>query len=940
MTALDAHATSLTDPWRDGNPAMSFQAVPRVSGDAGPARHAAAGRRLVVHVGTLKTGSTTLQQALARLAPELARRGIHVPMAGRGAADRARHGELRLAPAAAGRWSPGDAWGQLAAEIRASGARRFVVSDEWFASAPDVGTAGAFAALAASCDLDVDVVGYVRPQCQYLESRYAQMVASNGERLPFDLFCAAAFVRTRARRHGWLNYRRAFAPWRAAFGDRVAVVPVEPSRLPAGVAGHFLGLLGAGDLAGRAGVRANARPGAKETEIRRLAAAALARDGVAGGRDRLRRLAALPGLLVADAPFAGLTRAQAQDLMALFEAENAAFAREYGIDRGGVLFRDPVVDGLERPSVARWEDLDADERRAVRDYVWRTAGVDPEPRRRPGSRPVAGRLRFGSVPWRAAWLLDARFRRWLGARAVAALRGTGADARGVPAGPVGALRLVAAEAGRVRGLRTAAAFARWLVLGALRRAVGVAASGTPWLRLAPPPGRRDGAEAGIAVAGPRAAAVFAASAVGAGRAGHRAVLADTRATAVGTGLPVAVLAERPALAVPAFDPAVHNPVGWRRTVDRRVAALGPRARLPPGAPRTTRIAADADRRRLLGFHHLEDVAAFHADVAARAGALVRLAATGLPVHVADRDPELAALLGAGLYASMTEPVRGATADEREWRSIALRRAALRDHALGARARQVAAAAGAEPPPWPKVSVLLATCRPQLLGWAVANVARQSYPNVDLVLALHGAGFVDVDAGLGGLGCAVEVVRIGADRDLGSVLNAATARASGELLAKMDDDDYYAADHLWDLVLAHGYSGAHLVGKGAETVYLGDRDATLRRQPGMAETYMADVAGGTLLIARRDLAGLGGWPAVPLGEDSGLIANLLAAGGIVYRTHGAGFVLIRHGAGNTWPVDGAYFAATATARRRGWRPGLPEPAGGPAPARPAWLDAAP
>ena len=61
------------------------------------------------------------------------------------------------------------------------------------------------------------------------------------------------------------------------------------------------------------------------------------------------------------------------------------------------------------------------------------------------------------------------------------------------------------------------------------------------------------------------------------------------------------------------------------------------------------------------------------------------------------------------------------------------------------------------------------------------------------------------------------------RPLGAVLAAATAAAAGPLLAKMDDDDVYGAEHLWDLVLAHEYSGAALVGKFPATVYLARSD---------------------------------------------------------------------------------------------------------------------
>ena len=135
-------------------------------------------------------------------------------------------------------------------------------------------------------------------------------------------------------------------------------------------------------------------------------------------------------------------------------------------------------------------------------------------------------------------------------------------------------------------------------------------------------------------------------------------------------------------------------------------------------------------------------------------------------------------------------------DRREAASIRMRRAAHRDHVR-------------RPAGWPAVSVLLATRRPARLAQAVANVARQDYPRLELVLALHGDGFGDLPAVRGDL--AVRTVRVGGERPLGAALDAAAALAGGELLAKMDDDDCYGARHILDLVLARAYSGAALVG---------------------------------------------------------------------------------------------------------------------------------
>ena len=302
--------------------------------------------------------------------------------------------------------------------------------------------------------------------------------------------------------------------------------------------------------------------------------------------------------------------------------------------------------------------------------------------------------------------------------------------------PVGGVGRVFLEARHVRGPRTGWRFLRWLVMGVRRR-------------LARTPGTPPGAIPGdvplgarILLAGERARAVFPASsdAIREPTADVDVVLGDTASDAKGIDAPVVALAGSPGrLAVPAFDMRDWNPVGWVRNVESRAVALGPRALLPVSSDVRSEVASD-DRNALRHCHHVEDVAAFHTGLAARAGTLAKLAAMGVPVHLADGGEGLAELLGKELHAAMTADVRELDANERELLSIRARRAALRDHAAEARARQVCQAVLAEPPRLPRVSVLLATCRPACLPHALASVARQTYPRLELVLALHGSGF--------------------------------------------------------------------------------------------------------------------------------------------------------------------------------------------------------
>ena len=442
-----------------------------------------------------------------------------------------------------------------------------------------------------------------------------------------------------------------------------------------------------------------------------------------------------------------------------------------------------------------------------------------------------------------------------------------------------------------------------------------------WNRL--PPRIRPDLPKTVAVTGSRAIAVL-----GDSKGVHTrldesnidVVIADSPTEAEGVAQPTVVLSAHPNLAVPPFDPSVDNPISWRRHVQHRVAALGPISELPSGIDAQF-VLNQKNLHLIRHCHHVEDVGSYHANVIERVRTLVRLAARGTPIHLADRDLRLEPMLGTPLFDLLTAEVGDADAMTRELHSIRMRRLALKNHTIDHRFRQICRVVLKDPPVVPTVSIILATNRPGFLEWAIANVQKQNYPRLELILALHGDHFdrTIVEHAISPLSCPVEVVRISGDHPFPVVLNAATAAANGEFITKMDDDDLYGEQHVWDLVLAHDYSGAHLVGKGAEIVYLQRRDQTIERYRNQAETYSRNVAGGTFLIVRDDVGAVGGWQGVPPKVDWTLINNVIRSGGLVYKTHGTGYVLIRHGQRHSWNAADDYFLDGATAIHNGWRP---------------------
>jgi hypothetical protein len=290
------------------------------------------------------------------------------------------------------------------------------------------------------------------------------------------------------------------------------------------------------------------------------------------------------------------------------------------------------------------------------------------------------------------------------------------------------------------------------------------------------------------------------------------------------------------------------------------------------------------------------------DPVAEASLLAQLAATGVVLPQPNLDDTVAALLAPELLSILDEPLPdGAGPLEMETRSVRQRRAALRGHGL----------ASAE---LPSVSAILATKRSEYLPAILRAVAGQTYPNLEIVLCLHGIELPDDCRDLiAGCGRAVELVRVPGDVRFGAALGFATARASGDLVTKIDDDDTYGPEHVWDLVLARRYSGATLVGKGIEFVHLADAKVTVRRHSGKPESDATHVAGGTMLIGRGELDELGGWRPVPRSVDRGLLDRLIRAGAPIYRTHPLGYLYRRGGHGHTWQTEHDFFLQAARQR---------------------------
>lgn len=236
------------------------------------------------------------------------------------------------------------------------------------------------------------------------------------------------------------------------------------------------------------------------------------------------------------------------------------------------------------------------------------------------------------------------------------------------------------------------------------------------------------------------------------------------------------------------------------------------------------------------------------------------------------------------------------------------------HTYAHRAEEVLAAVlpdRARPLTRPAVSALVPTIRPHQLDSLFATIARQRNVDVELVLLTHGfelePGRLEELQTTHGV-AKVKLLTAGRGVSLGECLNRCAAAATGEVVAKMDDDDHYGPHYLSDQLHALHYSGADIVGKQAHYMHLRTSNATVLRF-GHREHRYTDFVMGPTITARRSLLLELPFPALGLGEDTGFLRQAAAAGKRIYSSDRFNYFQVREATGHTWQVEDAALLAS-------------------------------
>lgn len=212
-----------------------------------------------------------------------------------------------------------------------------------------------------------------------------------------------------------------------------------------------------------------------------------------------------------------------------------------------------------------------------------------------------------------------------------------------------------------------------------------------------------------------------------------------------------------------------------------------------------------------------------------------------------------------------------------------------------------------------VTAVCVSKRPWLIPRVAEMLNAQNGVNVKVIYVAHGEGADEkdvLDAFEGVESC--RFMRItGEDKVLADGLNLALDSCETDIIAKIDDDDYYGPNYLLDACLALQYSGAALVGKTSFFCYVESTNDFALRFSGKHYRYFKHVQGGTLTWSRKKTGNLT-FNRVRQGTDSLFLKDLLAKGCEIYSSDPFNFIHVRYANvhDHTWAISDDKFLEAA------------------------------
>lgn len=203
-----------------------------------------------------------------------------------------------------------------------------------------------------------------------------------------------------------------------------------------------------------------------------------------------------------------------------------------------------------------------------------------------------------------------------------------------------------------------------------------------------------------------------------------------------------------------------------------------------------------------------------------------------------------------------------------------------------------------------VTIITCTKRAAYLDNIFNNYRNQSGINKELIIVLNNDKLVlEYYRRKAKAYGRVLVYRLPEKMSLGSCLNFAVSKAQYPVIAKFDDDDYYAPRYLTESIAALARSKADIVGKRSYYMYLEGKKVLILRFPEEANKFVRTVAGATLVFRKRVFRKVR-FGNRTLGEDVKFCRDSRARGFRIFSGSRRRFVAVRRrrSLNHTWIVS--------------------------------------
>lgn len=217
-----------------------------------------------------------------------------------------------------------------------------------------------------------------------------------------------------------------------------------------------------------------------------------------------------------------------------------------------------------------------------------------------------------------------------------------------------------------------------------------------------------------------------------------------------------------------------------------------------------------------------------------------------------------------------------------------------------------------------VTAICSSKRPEFARQICQQLNAQVHPNLHVVFIAHGEGHDpdQIKADLSDIASATVLEFPDPDAPLGDALNLGIDAATSDVLAKIDDDDFYGPNYIRSSLagLVHSsHEGVGIVGRGRAYCYIEDRDALyIRFGESVSNRLRPRVFGGTIVWSRKAL-GDQRFQSIPRAVDTAFFKDAMEKDVKIMSLEPYDYIHVRYAqtANHTWKIDSEEFLKPAT-----------------------------